>query len=302
MAADARRPAKLEPGVSAEEVQTPVPGRWLSNHQGSDERVLLYLHGGAFVLRLPEGHSEMVSRLCAGMGVSAFMPWYRLAPEHPFPAALDDCLAAYQHLLERHSADNVIVMGDSAGASLTLSLLNRLKQEKLPMPRAAVALSPITDFAQVSATWLLNTRFEPLARVQPFVAPQRHYLRGENLVNPLASPIYGDLAGLPPVLLVCGGNEALRDDSIGYVRKAIAAGVDARVHLWHGMAHVHTLKASLPETPLTEAAVFKWLAECQSTPDSLSRWRNAVALYNLRPMTGRLLVTTNGDEIASFLE
>ena len=117
----------------------------------------------------------MVSRLCAATGASAFMPWYRLAPEHPFPAAPEDCLAAYRYLLQTCPPEQIFIMGDSAGGNLTLSLLNLIKREQLPMPRGAVGLSPITDFGQVSSTWMMHEWIEPMFTVQAAVAPQGYY-------------------------------------------------------------------------------------------------------------------------------
>ena len=302
--ADKRKKGKLAPGIVVEETELPLPGRWLRNLQGDDGRVILYLHGGAFIIRMPESHSEMVSRLCKGTGMSAFLPWYRLAPEHVFPAAAEDCLASYRYLLETYRAENIVVMGDSAGANLTLSLLNLIKQHHLPMPRAAVALSPITDFAEISATWLMHTRLDPLFAMKNYSLPQLHYLRGKNIMDPIASPIYGDLGGLPPLLLIAGGVEALRDDSVAYVRKAIEAGVNARVHIWQGMPHVHTLMDFLPESSLTEAEIFSWLKALPERDSRLSAdrlWPFAVTLFNRSPLTGTLQRKTNGEQVCEVL-
>jgi acetyl esterase/lipase len=301
---DRRKLGKLAPGISVEDVKVPIAGRWLRNPDGISKQVILYLHGGAFIIRMPESYSEMVSRLCIGIDASAFMPWYRLAPENPFPAAVEDSLGAYRYLLESHTPDNVVVMGDSAGGNLTLSLLNLIKQSGMPMPRAAVALSPITDFAEISSTWVMHRRVDPLFAMKPYTLPQLHYLRGKNILDPLASPIYGDLEGLPPVLIVVGGIEALRDDGVAYVRQAVAAGVAAQVHIWQGMPHVHTLTNMLPEQRLTEAEIFRWFAKLPAPGERRSAdelWPGAVTLFNRRPFSGTLDRITNGDQVLTTL-
>lgn len=297
---DRFKQGKTGKGILVEALDSPLPGRWLRNTVNDSGKVILYLHGGAFMLRLPESHAAMVSRLCRGVGASAFLPWYRLAPEDQFPAAPVDCLAAYRYLLEQFTPENIFIMGDSAGANLTLATLNYIKRESLPMPRAAVALSPITDFLQISSTWLMHTWIEPMYNIQAAVSPQEHYLQGKNLMNPLASPIYGNLSGLPPVLLVTGGVEALRDDSVAYVRKAIESGVDAQVHIWQGQPHVHTLMDFLPESPLAEKEIFAWLKGLPAlgaSIDSEQNWRKAVTLFNRRPFFGVLKRKSNGDQI-----
>ncbi|NIB38886.1 alpha/beta hydrolase [Pseudomaricurvus alkylphenolicus] len=295
---DARKRGKLAPGVTRREINDPLNGRWLEHANSDRQKVILYLHGGAFIMRLPESHSQMVSRLCDLSGRSAFLPWYRLAPDHPFPAALEDCLAAYQYLLRNHSPDQIVVMGDSAGANLTLCLLNMIKQKQLPMPSAAVALSPITDFSQISATWMMHSWRDPMFPIQSLVSPQQHYLQGEHLRDALASPVFGDLKQLPPTLLVVGGDEALRDDSLVYTHKALEAGVDIQLHIWQGMPHVHMLMDFLPEAALAEKAVVRWLAELPRRPQAaLSAWRHAVHLFNRKPISGQLQHQINGEAV-----
>jgi epsilon-lactone hydrolase len=298
-----RRNANTKVGdIDKLEVETPVRGRWLRNGDMPGSRVFLYLHGGAFIVRMPESHSVMVSRLCHATGFSAFLPWYRLAPEHPFPAALEDCFSAYQMLLSEYPPDNIVIAGDSAGGNLTLSLLNLIKERQVPMPRAAIALSPITDFLQICATWLL--RQDPMFPMQQFVAPQRHYLKGKDLMNPLASPLYGNLSGLPPVLIVAGSIEALRDDAVAYVRKAIDAGVDARVHIWQGMPHVHTLMSGLPEAAPTEQRMVEWLnSRLEEGASSRSEsWETAVTWFNRAPIVGRITASSNGEQVRRNLQ
>ncbi|MEQ9397150.1 alpha/beta hydrolase [Haliea sp.] len=295
---DRRRAGRLAYGVSVEEQVSPIAGRWIHNRNCSPGKVILYLHGGAFIVRMPEMHSGMVSRLCAQIGASAFMPWYRLAPEHPFPAAPQDALAAYRYLLRNYRSDDILVMGDSAGGTLTLALLNLIKAEGLPNPAAAVALSPPVDFAQVSATWLMHRWTEPMYALQPAVAPQRHYLNFDHYTDPVASPVYGDLYGLPPVLLVVGGVEALRDDALGYARVASVASAPVTLHIWQGMPHVHMLHDFLPEAALAEQEVVKWVHHALRNPEEPSdkgSLKDAVILFNRQPVIGRVTRFSNSD-------
>ncbi len=144
----------------------PIQGRWTRNADAA-RRVILYLHGGAFILRLPNTHTAFAAQFCAELGASAFLPWYRLAPEHPFPAAPEDCFAAYRLLLDAgYRPNDIVLMGDSAGGNLALSSLHLIRRAGLPCPAAAVAFSPITDFAEISATWRLNRWRDPMYVVQ----------------------------------------------------------------------------------------------------------------------------------------
>ena len=287
---------RLPVGITMEEVGGPVPGRWIRNDAASSPQTILYLHGGAFIMRLPEGHTVMVARMCAEAGVSAFMAWYRLAPEQPFPAAPDDCLSAYRGLLAAgHQARDIVVMGDSAGGNLALALLHLISRAGLPMPAGAVAISPITDFAQISASWRLNKRRDPMYRVQRFVNPIEHYVQGRcGVLDPVLSPYYGSYAGFPPLFFLVGGLEALLDDSIGMARKAIEQGVPAQVQVWQGMPHVFVLQEILPETRLARREIAHWLTalrkpKLRSTP----LYRSCVEVFDVKSFTGVLRRETN---------
>ncbi len=292
---DARARVSLPPGLVIEEQVDPIAGRWIRN-AASPRKVILYLHGGAFVLRLPNTHTAFAAGFCADLAASAFLPWYRLAPEHPFPAAPEDCLAAYRHLLAGgYRASDIVLMGDSAGGNLVLSLLHLIGRAELPRPRAAAVFSPITDFAQISATWRLNQWRDPMYVVQGAVSPQRHYLQGANPLDPVASPYYGELRGFPPVLIVVGSVEALLDDATSFVKKAVEAGVSARVQIWKGMPHAFLLYDFLPETALARRAVVGWLQEVAA--DKASH-RSCVEVLDRTALTGRLRRETNDASLA----
>lgn len=296
---DNRVRAPLPTGLELEDIDSPINGRWLRNSSATSGTTILYLHGGAFIMRLPKTHTAFVATFCAELGASAFLPWYRLAPEHPFPAAPEDCLRAYEYLLESGTQPaHIILMGDSAGANLVLSLLHLIKNKALPMPAGAVVFSPITDFAQVSATWRLNTWRDPMYVVQGVVAPQTHYLQGASPVDPIASPYYGDLSGFPPLLVNVGGVEAMLDDSVSFVKKAVEAGVHARVQIWKGMPHVFLLYKLLPETAAARHEVVAWVrARFEPAPATGSTeqplYRSCVEVFDRHAFTGRMRRTTN---------
>lgn len=285
------RPLKLPANITIEDIEAPASGRWV-RPTSPIERVILYLHGGAFLFRLPGLHTPFVADLVAQSGVQAFMPWYRLAPEHPFPAAPQDCLAAYRHLLAHFDPSNIVVVGDSAGANLTLSLLHATKAQSLPMPACAIALSPITDFAEISASWLSGRRTDPMYPVQEIVKPQRHYLQGASITDPRASPYYGDLSGFPPLLCITGEIEALRDDSVSFVKKASEAGVFAEAHIWHGMPHVFPLHRITREAKLATGEVVRWIQTSGANAGSRGS-ADRVKQFDVAPLSGKLSCDSN---------
>lgn len=331
-AVERRATLKLPLNVRVEESESP-PGRWLhwcgeANSAGLFGRpthvdnaasdtappsyqdnplpgrtVVLYLHGGAFVMRMPSSHGAMVGAICARAKVSAFMPWYRLAPEHPFPAAPEDCLGAYRYLLELgYRSNNIVVMGDSAGGNLALALLHQIKQAELPMPGAAVLLSPVLDMAQISASWSLHTSSDPMYVVQRIVNPVEHYLpAGADLFHPHISPCYGDFSNFPPILTLVGSIECLLDDSVSLVKKALESGVEAQVHVWQGMPHVFPLQAFLPEAPLALDELCQWLFTCTKTPSGRP-YDGAVRVYQRRPFGGVLRQFTNNKYLHKALQ
>jgi monoterpene epsilon-lactone hydrolase len=289
----------LPPGVQLQDVELPIRGRWLRAESSDNRQVALYLHGGAFTFRMPHGHTAMVSKICAEAGCGAFMPWYRLAPEHPYPAAPEDCLAAYRALLEGgHAPGDIVLMGDSAGGNLALALLHIIRRESLPMPAGAITFSPVTDAAQISATWRLNKHSDPMYVVQGAVDPAHWYFKGHDPLDPVISPYYGDFAGFPPMYFVVGSIEALLDDSVGMVRKAVDQGVPAKVHIWRGMPHVFMLQDVLPETRHARANVVRWLHELREPQRQAPRGalhRSCIEVFDVNPVTHGLTRETNSD-------
>jgi acetyl esterase/lipase len=238
-----------------------VPGEWVEPPGASARSVILYLHGGGWTLGWTSVHRRLVALLCRAAGMRALAVDYRLAPEHPFPAALDDCVAAYRWLLENGAAPrDVAVAGDSAGGNLTLTTLLSLRDAGDPLPAAAVCLSPMTDLEGTGASFRTNDDVAVTAEFA--LAMARHYAGGRDLRLPLLSPHHGDLRGLPPLLVQVGGDEILLSDAERLADQARAAGVAVRLEVWPGMWHVwHVLSPFLPESRQAVEAAGAFLRE-----------------------------------------
>jgi acetyl esterase/lipase len=227
-------------GVSFEtETVGGISGWWAKPERARKSAAILHLHGGWFNWGTASAFRNFVGHIAIAAGADAFIPDYRLAPEHPFPAAVKDAEACYRGLVDL-GIKRIALTGDSAGGNLALVLLSiaTVGGSAGIAPVGAVVLSPMTDLA------LTGESFETRAGADPyFVRSQaaglvRSYLGESDPKNPLASPLYGDLAGLPPVRVHVGDDEVLLDDSRRYVERAVAASVDAKLDVWMGMPHV----------------------------------------------------------------
>jgi acetyl esterase/lipase len=224
-----------------------VPAIWMVPH-GVSERVLLYVHGGGFVMCSPWTHGPTAVAIARAAGARALLPKYRLAPEHPFPAALDDCLAVYRWLLSKGTrGQDIVIGGDSAGGNLTLSTLLSIRDAGLPLPAGAICLSPATDLTASGESFRTRAGDEVLLTV-PFcrdVGPM--YFGQHDPAAPLISPLFADLHGLPPMLFHVGTHEILLDDSVRFADRAKAAGIDITLKIWDGLWHAFQLFAIFPE-------------------------------------------------------
>jgi acetyl esterase/lipase len=240
-----------------------VPAEWVVPAASGDRRVLLYFHGGAYQMGSPATLRHLVALLAAAANARALSVDYRLAPEHPFPAAVDDAVAAYRWLLATGSDPaQIIVAGDSAGGGLALGSLVALRDAGEPMPAAAVLLSPWTDLALTGES--LTTRADVEMMIKPAGMPETAglYLAGADSRHPYASPLYADLTGLPPLLIHVGDAEVIRDDSTRLAVKARAAGVPVTIEVWDEMPHVFLAFAGfLPEADHAIEQIGGWLAE-----------------------------------------
>jgi len=222
------------------------------------EQVLFYTHGGGYVSGSCSDHRGFVAKIVKASGVRALLYEYRLAPEHPFPAAMDDTLTAYRWLLAQGvSPADIIIVGESAGGGLCLATLLALKDQAIPMPRAAVALSPWTDLKLAGKTKLPKGSIDP----EGMAMVCSKYYAGENdPALPWISPVYGDLHGLPPLLIYVGDAEGGLQDSVRFNEKAKAAGVDVILHVGEGMVHCYPLFAPLfPEATQAMAEICSFI-------------------------------------------
>jgi epsilon-lactone hydrolase len=235
-----------------------VPAQWVTARGVTPLRTLLYLHGGGFSFHLPRCYTRFAAEIGRRLEARVLLPDYRLSPEHPFPAAPDDCLVAYRWLLEQGvDPRRLAIAGDSAGANLALVTLLQAKQQGLPQPAAAWLLSPGVDF-----DWS-TTDFETLEPIDPMFTRQAMtlmdpYVGGADRRDPRLSPIHGDLAGLAPLLLEAGEREVLREHVRRFGEAARRAGVTATDRVWPGLPHVFQVMPYLPEAreSVREAVAF----------------------------------------------
>jgi acetyl esterase/lipase len=216
-----------------------VPGEWVSMPNSDPSRVLLYFHGGGYVFGSAATHRGLVARLCQSAATRALSLDYRLAPEHRFPAAVEDAVTSYRWLLAKGiHPKRIAIAGDSAGGGLTLATLVSLRDQGVPLPAAAVCISPRTDLANEGRSMETKATLDPLIHRALTTAMERHYLGPEgNVRAPLASPLYAELAGLPPLLILVGDWEVLLDDSTRFAEQAKVAGVEVEIEVWEEMIH-----------------------------------------------------------------
>jgi acetyl esterase/lipase len=239
---------KLPADITREPVSADgVACEWLIPKTSSKDQILLYLHGGGFVFGLTPPHLEMVATLARKMDMRTLMVDYRLAPEHPFPAPLDDCVTAYRWLLKQDiSAQNIVVAGDSAGGNMTITTIMKLRDNGEAMPAAAACLSPVAN---------LSHRDSPRIGFKDPLLPRKagklyneSYVGHNDASDPLISPVFGDWHGLPPLLVHAGKDEILREDAVRIEELAKAAGMDVRLEIYPRMWHVFQLYLKLPQT------------------------------------------------------
>jgi len=238
--ADVRVEAVDANGVSVE---------WITAPDANDDTTILWLHGGGYMIGSLTTHRSMIARISAVSGARALAVDYRLAPEHPFPAAVEDATAAYLWLLsEGVDPERLIVGGDSAGGGLTVATLVSLRDADDPLPAAAVCVSPWVDLEGVGASMTTKADADPIVEKDGLLKMAEAYHAETKPRHPLVSPIHADLSGLPPMLVQVGTSETLLDDSTRLTSKAKADGVDVTLEEWDEMIHVwHSFAAMLPE-------------------------------------------------------
>jgi len=226
-----------------------VPAEWVAAPGAAEDRAVLYLHGGGYVMGSINTHREMAARLSRAAGARVLVLDYRLAPEHPFPAAVDDATAAYRWLLAQNlKPARVAVAGDSAGGGLALATLVAIRDAKLPLPAAGVCISPWTDMEGTGGSMTTKAKVDPVVQKDMLLNMAKLYLGQKDPKTPLAAPLHADLRGLPPLLIQVGASETLLDDATRVAERAKAAGVKVDLEVWDEMIHVwHLFAPMLPE-------------------------------------------------------
>jgi epsilon-lactone hydrolase len=230
------------------------------------ERNVLYLHGGGYVSGAPAYYRHFLWRIADVAKACVWAPEYRLAPEHPFPAALEDAVAGYAWLADKIAdTRQLFVIGDSAGAGLMLCLLLKLRDDARPLPGAAVAMSPWTDLALTGQSLASNAAADPMLNADDLPELAQYYLAGADPRTPYASPLYGDPSGLPPVLIQVGSDEILRDDAVRMAEKLRADNPRSRLEIWSRMPHAWQLFVPvLPEARRAIAQIGDFISTVQS--------------------------------------
>jgi acetyl esterase/lipase len=216
-----------------------ISGFWAKPARPQKGAAIIHVHGGWFNFGTARAYRNFVGHIASRAGADAFIPEYRLAPEHPFPAAVTDVEACYRGLVDK-GINKIAVVGDSAGGNLALVLLSIVCAQGYKggvAPVGAVAISPVTDLALTGESYQTRADADPYFTKSQAAGLVASYLRETDPKNPLASPLYGDLSGLPPIRVHVGDDEVLLDDSRRYVERAVAAGVDAELDVWMGMPH-----------------------------------------------------------------
>jgi acetyl esterase/lipase len=217
----------------------PVPVVWATSGRVTREGVILYFHGGSYVFGAARTHQAMLAKLSRLTGLRTVLPDYRLAPENGFPAALDDAVAAYIHLIDRgYRPDEIYLGGDSAGGGLVLSLLHEICTTDLPRPGGVFAFSPWTDLTFSGASISRNAKADPMLPVERLTEMRDNYLQGCAPSDPRVSPLFGRFDGAPAVLIQCGDTEILFDDARRMVDNLKAQNIEARLDVWKNLPHV----------------------------------------------------------------
>jgi epsilon-lactone hydrolase len=244
--------------VTVDRVMAPMqPAEWLTPPGARGTAVVLYLHGGGYVIGSPRSHRHLAAALARASEARALLLDYRLAPEHPFPAALDDAVAAYEWVLAQGiDARRLVVAGDSAGGGLTVATLLALRDRGRPLPAAGVCISPWVDLTCSGASYTSKAAVDPIVTRDGVAVMAKAYVAAGDPKAPLVSPLFADLRGLPPLLVHVGSDEVLLDDALGLAERARRAGVDVTVEEWPAMIHVwHWFQPMLEDAERATAVI-----------------------------------------------
>jgi acetyl esterase/lipase len=260
-----------------------IPATWFGPKESNARGTLLYLHGGAWCLHLPAVYQRLATTLSNLTGMRVLLVDYRLAPEHRFPAGPDDCLTVYRWLIEQgYGSRPLALAGDSAGGSLSLVTMMRARDLGLPLPQCAALLSPSTDLTMSGASARYNAEADPMFSPAAGDLLPDVYCPGMDRSDPLLSPLFGNWAGLPPLLFHAGSTEMLLDDSIRAQDRARQAGVEAEIEVWRELPHVFQVFHWIPESRLALQAIADFITtRAISARPSLEQTAPA---YSLEPV------------------
>ncbi|MCP3944345.1 MAG: alpha/beta hydrolase [Desulfobacteraceae bacterium] len=232
-----------------------INAEWQRPESGEKNRVCLFLHGGGWILGSSYDHRLLSVSIAKSAGIPVLSIDYRLAPEHPFPASLEDCITAYLKLLSMgYEPGNIVIAGDSAGGNLALATLIKLRDDKIPLPAAGIVMSPATDFTFSDSSFFTNGKTDPILADIGLFWWFTAYSAGVDHSDPLLSPLFANLEKLPPLLCQVSTCEMLYSDSIRFVEKARASGIKVELETWDDMPHVHQ-SVGLDVLPETKEAI-----------------------------------------------
>ena len=250
-------------GVVFEEAHA-VHGLWATPRSWDGESAIMYLYGGGYVISSPHSRRKLAGHLANASGARSLVPRYHLAPERPFPSAVEDAAADYRWLLgEGGRSERTVVAGDSSAGGLAVATMLKLRQDGEDLPAGGVLISPWVDLACTGETLEENAAADLTATKVSLPRMAGQYFHGADARTPLASPLYADLSGLPPLLIVVGGDEALLDDSVRLARSAGMAGVDVTLYIGAGMQHIFPIYCgAIPEADAAVATIGRWIRSC----------------------------------------
>lgn len=257
---DITRFSRIPPNTQVEqETFDGISAEWVFREKAPEDRVVLYLHGGGYNVCSPNTHRELAARIALHCSAKALVPDYRLAPEHPFPCALEDALFAYRWLLGRGlKGHQISIAGDSAGGGLSLATAISLRDEGDPLPASIACISPWTDLALTGDSLKANSNVDPMLNASILKIWADNYVGNEDPLSPLISPLYASFKDLPPLLIQVGTDELLVDDSMRLAKKAENDNVDVTLQVYDKLWHVFHLSARL--MPEAKSAVSEFAA------------------------------------------
>ncbi|MBC8506242.1 MAG: alpha/beta hydrolase [Anaerolineales bacterium] len=267
------RAVKLPADVKREQVDAGgTPAEWIITPEINQDGVILYLHGGAYYLNYDNPHRDLVARLGRQAQMRSLILEYRLAPENPFPAALDDAVGAYHWLVDQgYSPNKISISGDSCGGGLALATALKLRDEGVSLPAGIACISPWTDLTGSGDSMASKDKADFINSAANMNVTAKYYAGEHDLKTPYISPLYANLDGLPPLLIQVGTREVLLDDSTRLAERARQAGVDVTLEIWNGMFHVFHLGAAIiPEAQKAVENMAAFLRRCVDNNSKLT--------------------------------